>query len=337
MSENTPMIRLRQVCKRYPGTAADAVRPLDLEINRGEFVVLVGPSGCGKTTTLRMINRLVEPTSGEIWIDGQDVTHTDPDEMRRHIGYVIQQVGLIPHMTIAQNVGLVPKMLGWDKTRIRERAEELLELVGLEPAKYAKRYPKQLSGGQQQRVGVARALAADPPVMLMDEPFGAIDPVTRDRLQREFLRLQSQIKKTIVFVTHDIDEAVKLGDRIAIFAEGSRLAQFATPLEILTNPADDFVRSFIGEGAGLRRLGLLRMADLAAERSEVTSVPGAGRDVLEVQNDDTVAQALDRAMLAGATHVVVPGGRPVAVQDLVMAGTNSRTAGAPLIGEGVPE
>jgi osmoprotectant transport system ATP-binding protein len=308
MSDNEPMIRLRQVSKRYPGAATDAVAPLDLDIDRGEFVVFVGPSGCGKTTTLRIINRLV--------------TATDPDELRRHIGYVIQQVGLIPHMTVAQNVGLVPKMLGWNKAKIRARSNELLELVGLDPAKFAKRYPKQLSGGQQQRVGVARALAADPPVMLMDEPFGAIDPITRDRLQREFLRLQSQIKKTIVFVTHDIDEALKLGDRIAIFAEGSRLAQFATPLEILSDPADEFVRSFIGEGAGLRRLGLIRIRDLRL----TADAPDEG--AIQVTADETVAQAIDRAMLAGSGAIRVPGVGAVSVQSVVLAGTRP----APVLG-----
>ncbi|WP_426246684.1 ABC transporter ATP-binding protein [Nocardioides sp. LHG3406-4] len=312
MSDTQPMISLRQVCKRYPGTTNDAVMPLDMDIGKGEFVVLVGPSGCGKTTTLRMINRLVEPTSGEIWIDDVDVTRSEPDDLRRHIGYVIQQVGLIPHMTIEQNVGLVPRMLGWPKARIKERSSELLELVGLDPDKHARRYPKQLSGGQQQRVGVARALAADPPIMLMDEPFGAIDPVTRERLQEEFLRLQERIKKTIVFVTHDIDEALKLGDRIAIFAEGSRLAQFATPLEILTHPADDFVRSFIGEGAAIRRLALLRVGDLDLTPD---SIDGA----VPVDRVHTVAQALERALQANAAGVDVPGVGPVSVQSLMLA------------------
>jgi len=320
------MIRLRQVTKRYPGTTGDAVMPLDMDIQQGEFVVLVGPSGCGKTTTLRMINRLVEPTGGEIWIDDKDVTHSDPDDLRRHIGYVIQQVGLIPHMTIGQNVGLVPRMLGWQKSRITERTRELLEMVGLDPDQHADRYPKQLSGGQQQRVGVARALAADPPIMLMDEPFGAIDPVTRERLQEEFLRLQQRIKKTIVFVTHDIDEALKLGDRIAIFAEGSRLAQFATPLELLTAPADDFVRSFIGEGAAIRRLALLRVGDL------VLSPDPTLRTAVNVQSTDTVAYALERALQNGAGAVDVAGVGPVSVQNLVMATSLDQTHTAGRIG-----
>jgi osmoprotectant transport system ATP-binding protein len=313
------MIRLTEVTKHYEGAAAPAVAPLTMEIKRGEFICLVGPSGCGKTTTLRMINRLVEPSGGQIWIDGQDVTHADPDELRRHIGYVIQQVGLIPHMSIGQNVGLVPSMLGWDKKKIAARVDELLELVGLDPSVYRSRYPKQLSGGQQQRVGVARALAADPPVMLMDEPFGAIDPITRDRLQDEFLQLQQRIRKTIVFVTHDIDEALRLGDRIAIFAEGSRLAQFATPLEILTNPADDFVRSFIGEGAALRRLSLLHVGDLDVQ--ENLDVPPAE---LTVEPTETVAAVLETMLMHGADRVSVAGGPTMTVQDMLLATGQTR-------------
>ena len=312
-TQSEPMIRLLDVTKKYEGTDREAVAPLSMEINRGEFVVLVGPSGCGKTTTLRMINRLVEPSGGEIWIDGQNVTHGDPDDLRRHIGYVIQQVGLIPHMTIGQNVGLVPKMLGWDKNKIASRVDELLEIVGLDPEVYRSRYPKQLSGGQQQRVGVARALAADPPIMLMDEPFGAIDPITRDRLQEEFLRIQARIRKTIVFVTHDIDEALRLGDRIAIFAEGSRLAQFASPLEILTNPVDDFVRSFIGEGAAIRRLSLLTVGDLKAPNV------APDRADLIVKPDETVAAVLEKMLAAGAEHVTVDGGGQMSVQDMLLA------------------
>ncbi|SDY72550.1 osmoprotectant transport system ATP-binding protein [Modestobacter sp. DSM 44400] len=308
-----PMIRLSGVTKHYEGSNTPAVAPLTMDIQRGEFVCLVGPSGCGKTTTLRMINRLVEPSAGQIWIDGRDVTHSDPDELRRHIGYVIQQVGLIPHMSIGQNVGIVPSMLRWDKQRVSARVDELLELVGLDPSVYRSRYPKQLSGGQQQRVGVARALAADPPVMLMDEPFGAIDPITRERLQAEFLQIQQRIRKTIVFVTHDIDEALRLGDRIAIFAEGSRLAQFDTPLEILTNPADDFVRSFIGEGAALRRLSLLRVEDLPA------SVDQEGPADLTVGPDESVAAVLEKMLMTGAARVHVVGGATRTVQDMLLA------------------
>jgi osmoprotectant transport system ATP-binding protein len=320
------MIRLVGVTKRYAGSETDAVKPLTMDIARGEFVVLVGPSGCGKTTTLRMINRLVEPSGGEIWIDGRNVTNVDPDELRRGIGYVIQQVGLIPHMSIEQNVGLVPKMLGWDKAKTTARVEELLELVGLDPAAFRSRYPRQLSGGQQQRVGVARALAADPPVMLMDEPFGAIDPITRDRLQDEFLALQQRIRKTIVFVTHDIDEALRLGDRIAIFAEGSRLAQFATPLELLTSPADDFVRSFIGEGAAIRRLSLLRVGDLDPARFRT-----AGEADCSARPDETVAAVLERMLNSVADRVHVDGLGEISVRDLLLAttGGSGPTEGTP--------
>src|SRR5919204_703023 len=247
------MIRLDSVSKRYPdGTVA--VSDLTLKVPEGEICVLVGPSGCGKTTTLKMINRLIEPTGGRIYLDGEDVTGVDPVGLRRRIGYVIQQVGLFPHHTIAANVATVPRLLGWDRARVRSRVDELLELVGLEPATYRRRYPAQLSGGQRQRAGVARALAADPPVLLMDEPFGAIDPVTRMRLQDEFLRLQETVRKTIVFVTHDVDEAVKMGDRIAILPIGGILAQYDTPAEVLGNPTSKMVADFVGADRGLKRL-----------------------------------------------------------------------------------
>ena len=250
-----PMIRLSGVGKTYDdGTVA--VQELDLEIERGELVCLVGPSGCGKSTTLKMINRLIEPTTGTIEIDGDDVTHQDPVRLRRSIGYVIQQVGLFPHQKILANVMTVPLLYGESKSVARDRARELLDLVGLDPATYADRYPHQLSGGQQQRVGVARALAANPPVLLMDEPFGAVDPVVRTRLQDEFLRLQAEVGVTVVFVTHDIDEAVRLGDRVAVFASGGRLAQFDTPARVLGRPADDFVAEFVGSTTGLRRLAV---------------------------------------------------------------------------------
>jgi osmoprotectant transport system ATP-binding protein len=257
-------IKLVDVTKRYAGMSVDAVDAINMDIAAGEIVVLVGPSGCGKTTTMRMINRLIEPTSGQILIGDDDVLALDEVELRRRIGYVIQQIGLFPHLTIAANVALVPRLLKWEKSRITERVDELLTLVGLEPADFRDRYPRQLSGGQQQRIGVARALAADPPLMLMDEPFGAVDPITREHLQNEFLTLQEQIKKTIVFVTHDFDEAVKMGDRIAVLRVGSHIAQFATPEEILRAPADDFVASFIGEAATLKGLALhrVRMEDL---------------------------------------------------------------------------
>lgn len=255
-------IRLESLTKRYPGQAEPAVDNITLDIPAGEIVVLVGPSGCGKTTSLKMINRIIEPTSGRIFIDGEDVTHVNADQLRRRIGYVIQQIGLFPHMTIAENIGMVPRLLGWNRSRISERVDELLDLVGMEPSAYRARYPKELSGGQRQRVGVARAMSADPPLLLMDEPFGAIDPITRERLQNEFLRLQSNIRKTIVFVTHDIDEAIKLGDRIAILTKGSKIAQYDTPEAILTAPANDFVADFIGSGASLKRLSLSRVRDV---------------------------------------------------------------------------
>ncbi|GAA4757185.1 hypothetical protein GCM10023350_48520 [Nocardioides endophyticus] len=250
-----PMIRLSGVGKTYDdGTVA--VQELDLEIERGELVCLVGPSGCGKSTTLKMINRLIEPTTGTIEIDGDDVTHQDPVQLRRSIGYVIQQVGLFPHQKILANVMTVPLLYGESKSVARDRARELLDLVGLDPATYGDRYPHQLSGGQQQRVGVARALAANPPVLLMDEPFGAVDPVVRTRLQDEFLRLQDEVGVTVVFVTHDIDEAVRLGDRVAVFASGGRLAQFDTPARVLGRPSDEFVAEFVGSTSGLRRLAV---------------------------------------------------------------------------------
>src|SRR3954451_2704685 len=252
------MILLDRVRKQYAdGTVA--VNELSLDVAAGQIAVLVGPSGCGKTTTMRMINRLVEPTSGRILVDGDDISRVDRVQLRRRIGYVIQQVGLFPHQTFADNVATVPQLLGWDKRRIKSRISELLELVGLEPDRHAKRYPHELSGGQRQRVGVARALAADPPVLLMDEPFGAVDPVARDRLQNEFLRLQEQVRKTILFVTHDIDEAIRLGDRIAVMREGGHLEQYAEPSVLLSEPATDFVADFVGAERTLRRLSVLHV------------------------------------------------------------------------------
>ncbi|HET7357860.1 MAG TPA: ATP-binding cassette domain-containing protein, partial [Nocardioidaceae bacterium] len=249
------MIRLDGVGKTYPdGTVA--VQSLSLDVPRGTTVCLVGPSGCGKSTTLKMVNRLIEPTSGSIYLDGEDVTHTDPVALRRRIGYVIQQVGLFPHQKIRANVATVPVLIGWEKRRASARAEELLAMVGLDPSLYADRYPHQLSGGEQQRVGVARALAADPPVLLMDEPFGAVDPIVRGRLQDEFARLARDLDKTVLFVTHDIDEAVRLGDLVAVFATGGRIAQYDVPAQILGAPADDFVARFVGSSRGLRRLAV---------------------------------------------------------------------------------
>lgn len=258
MTEN--IIELQRLTKTFPGHPHPVVDNLDLTVRRGEIVVLIGPSGCGKTTTMKMINRLIEPTSGNIIIDGQDVTDADPNELRRHIGYVIQEAGLFPHMRVCDNVGAVLKLLRWPKDKIGQRVDEMLDLVGLDPSIYRDRYPKALSGGQMQRVGVARALAADPPIMLMDEPFGAVDPIVRDRLQNEFLRLQQDIGKTIVFVTHDITEAVKMGDRIVILRERSAVAQYDAPARILASPADDFVRDFLGDHAELRALSLLVVA-----------------------------------------------------------------------------
>jgi len=253
------------VTKRYPGTGAGnpgAVEDLSLEIPAGKVCVLVGPSGCGKTTSLKMVNRLIEPTSGRILIGNTDVAKQDVIELRRGIGYVIQQVGLFPHQTVGQNVATVPRLLGWDESRLRARAAELLELVGLDPATYADRYPAPLSGGERQRVGVARALAADPPIMLMDEPFGAVDPIVRERLQNELLRLQERLAKTILFVTHDIDEAIKMGDVVAVFETGGIVAQFGPPAEMLASPASDFVARFVGTDRGLKRLSLFRVEEL---------------------------------------------------------------------------
>jgi osmoprotectant transport system ATP-binding protein len=258
------VVTLEHVSKRYgPPEAPPAVTDLSLTIPAGEICVLVGPSGCGKTTTMKMINRLIEPTSGRITIDGEDVMALPAVELRRRVGYVIQQVGLFPHLTVAENVAVVPRLLRWPAARIRDRVEELLDLVRLDPAGYRDRYPAALSGGERQRVGVARALAADPPLMLMDEPFGAVDPILRDRLQNEFLRLQARVRKTIVFVTHDVDEAIKMADRIAILQRGGILAQYDTPDAILGAPASEFVERFVGADRGLKRLSLGRVRDLA--------------------------------------------------------------------------
>jgi osmoprotectant transport system ATP-binding protein len=262
------MLRLESVSKRYQSDRY-AVHELNLDVADGEVCVLVGPSGCGKTTTMKMINRLVEPTSGRIFLDDEDVTKVDPVKLRRRMGYVIQQIGLFPHESVAGNVATVPHLLGWDRRRTRARVDELLDLVGLDPAEFRDRYPDQLSGGQQQRVGVARALAADPPVLLMDEPFGAIDPIARDRLQVEFRRLQEELRKTVVFVTHDIDEAVKLGDRIAIFRQGGVLEQHATPAELLATPASDFVADFVGADRGLKRLSVTAIEAAELEKPPV--------------------------------------------------------------------
>jgi osmoprotectant transport system ATP-binding protein len=280
-SRQAAVVEFDHVTKRYDAPSAKdrgkpmlgAVNDLSMTVPAGKICVLVGPSGCGKTTSLKMVNRLIEPTSGQILIDGVDAGTRELTDLRRSIGYVIQQVGLFPHQTIAENVATVPRLLGWPKARLRERSEELMGLVGLDPAKYRDRFPSQLSGGERQRVGVARALAADPPIMLMDEPFGAVDPIVRDRLQNEFLRLQETIAKTILFVTHDIDEAIKMGDLVAVFQTGGILAQFATPLEILAAPASEFVARFVGQDRGLKRLSLLRVSDVKLQPA-VTARPG---------------------------------------------------------------
>jgi osmoprotectant transport system ATP-binding protein len=264
-------IELEHVTKKYPGTREAAVDDFSMVVPAGKIVVFVGPSGCGKTTTMRMINRLIEPTSGRITIGGDDALKLDVDTLRRRIGYAIQQAGLFPHFTVAQNIGVVPGLLGWDKKKVTNRVEEMMDLVGLDPADFRDRFPRQLSGGQQQRVGVARALAADPPVLLMDEPFGAVDPITRGNLQDELLRLQTELKKTIVFVTHDFDEAVKLGDKIAVLGNQSSILQYDTPDAILANPADDTVAGFVGAGASLKQLTLLRVRDVELKQDALTA------------------------------------------------------------------
>ena len=276
MTSSAAVVSLEHVSKRYgPAGGPLAVSDLSLTVPAGEICVLVGPSGCGKTTTMKMINRLIEPTSGRITIDGEDVMSLPAVELRRRIGYVIQQVGLFPHLTVAENVAVVPRLLRWPDARIQERVKELLDLVRLEPS-YRDRYPAALSGGERQRVGVARALAADPPLMLMDEPFGAVDPILRERLQNEFLRLQARVRKTIVFVTHDVDEAIKMADRIAILQRGGILAQYDTPDTILAAPASEFVERFVGADRGLKRLSLARVRDLPLAEP-ITARPGEAR------------------------------------------------------------
>jgi osmoprotectant transport system ATP-binding protein len=294
------MIEFKQVSKTYPGSDNPVVTDLSFEVLEGEICVLVGPSGCGKTTTMRMVNRLIEITEGEILINGEPNTAMSATRLRRKIGYAIQQIGLFPHRTIADNIGTVPHLLGWNKGRIRDRVDELLELVGLSPGEYRDRYPAELSGGQQQRVGVARALAADPPIMLMDEPFGAVDPITRERLQDEFLRIQEDIKKTIVFVTHDIDEAIKLGNKIAILKQGGVLAQYDTPETILANPNSEFVASFVGTDRILKRLSLVRVGDMRLEPAN-----GEAEDLPRIDGNLSVRDALSEIIGSGSTKGVV--------------------------------
>jgi osmoprotectant transport system ATP-binding protein len=271
-------VRYEEATKRYGKAAEPAVDRLTLEVPAGEICVLVGPSGCGKTTAMRMVNRTVEISEGDVLIGDRSIRDRNPAQLRREIGYVIQQIGLFPHRTISENIGAVPQLLGWKKERIRARAAELLELIGLDP-ELGERYPAQLSGGQQQRVGVARALAVDPPVMLMDEPFGAIDPISRERLQNEFLRLQAEIRKTVLFVTHDIDEAIKIGDRIAVMRQGGRVEQYATPAELLMAPATEFVEDFVGADRALKRLALMRVSDIDLWKAPLAFVGQATAEV----------------------------------------------------------
>jgi len=319
-------VEFEHVTKRYDAGAKNtpgAVNDLSLTVPAGKICVLVGPSGCGKTTSLKMVNRLIEPTSGRILIDGEDAAKRDVIELRRSIGYVIQQTGLFPHQTIGENVATVPRLLGWSKGRQRQRAEELLALVGLEAAKYRSRYPSQLSGGERQRVGVARALAADPPIMLMDEPFGAVDPIVRERLQNEFLRLQEDLAKTILFVTHDIDEAIKMGDLVAVMQAGGLLAQYAPPAEILANPASDFVARFVGADRGLKRLSLKRVGELT-----LSSVPTA-------RVGDDAAAARRSALEQETEHLLVVDeqNRPIgwiAVEDIPNEGSLSEDLPEPM-------
>ncbi|MDQ0985212.1 ABC transporter ATP-binding protein [Streptomyces sp. V2I9] len=289
------MIRFEHVTKRY-ADGTTAVDDLSFEVAEGELVTLVGPSGCGKTTTMKMVNRLIEPTEGRIFLDGDDISAIDPVRLRRRIGYVIQQVGLFPHKTVLENTATVPHLLGWKRGKGRERAAELLDLVGLDPSVHGDRYPEQLSGGQRQRVGVARALAADPPVLLMDEPFGAVDPVVREHLQNEFLKLQAQVRKTVLFVTHDIEEAVRLGDRIAVYGQG-RIEQFDSPATVLGAPATPYVADFVGADRGLKRLSVTPI-----EESDLDQPP-------VVHLDDPLASATERLRSEGARWAVVLDGR----------------------------
>ncbi|MEV0721286.1 ATP-binding cassette domain-containing protein [Micromonospora purpureochromogenes] len=301
-------ITLDGIRKRYPD-GTEAVRELSLEVKAGELVVLIGPSGCGKSTVLRMVNRLIEPTGGRILLGDEDITRVDPVKLRRRIGYVIQNVGLFPHQTVHTNVGTVPRLLGWPKERIRRRADELLELVGLDPAQFGRRYPHELSGGQRQRVGVARALAADPVVLLMDEPFSAVDPIVRTRLQEEFLRLQAEVRKTIVLVTHDLDEAVRLGDRIAVLSQGGRLEQYDTPAALLGAPASPFVREFVGADRGIRRLAVTPLT-----RDTLAPLPGATADLPAVPLGGSAYDALAAMLTTGSEAVMVTAdGEPVGV------------------------
>jgi osmoprotectant transport system ATP-binding protein len=313
------MITLRNVTKRY-GDSEPAVDSLTLEIKDGETVVLVGPSGCGKTTTMKMINRLIEPSGGTITVAGKDISKEDPVALRRGMGYVIQSIGLMPHRTIEQNIATVPRLLGWEEARIKDRVRELIEILDLSP-EFLLRYPSELSGGQRQRVGVARALAADPPVMLMDEPFGAVDPIVRERLQDQFVEIQERLRKAIVFVTHDIDEAIKMADRIAILNKGGILEQFASPEEILREPANEFVKRFVGPERGLKRLALMRVGEIEIEEGPVVAPPASVEEAREqmakfdfdwvsVVDGSELLGWVDESMLAGLSKVSEATPRP---------------------------
>ncbi len=306
-SESAPAeIAFRGVVKRYPGRDQPAVDNLSFEVPPGEICVLIGPSGCGKTTALKMVNRLITITDGDITIDGASVRSLELTQLRRGIGYVFQQIGLFPHMTVEQNIGSVPRLLGWSRQRIRERAGELLELVGLDPTSDLKRYPGEFSGGQQQRIGVARAMAADPPIMLMDEPFGAIDPIARERLQNDFLRLHRQVRKTVIFVTHDIDEAIKMGDRIAIMRDG-RLVQIATADELLAAPANEFVASFVGADRGLKRLRVRALSEVELDPPTADGRPSGPT----ISRDTSLHYALSMMLAEGTTRLDVVDGDEV--------------------------
>ncbi|MDQ3878792.1 MAG: betaine/proline/choline family ABC transporter ATP-binding protein [Actinomycetota bacterium] len=345
------MISLRDVTRTF-GTGPPAVDHLSLDIGRGETVVLVGPSGCGKTTTMRMINRLIEPTSGSIEIDGRDVLKQDPVALRRGIGYVIQSIGLIPHRTVADNIAMVPTLLGWDQPKIERRTHELRQMFDLD-VELLDRYPAELSGGQRQRVGVARALAADPPVMLMDEPFGAVDPIVRERLQDQFLEIQRELKKTIVFVTHDIDEAIKMADRIAILNKGANVEQYASPEEILRAPANEFVQKFVGSERGLKRLALITVSDIDTEPGPVvradasageamTEIDRGGVGWSSVVDGDQLLGWVDADSLRGVTRAVDAGPRPFgayvtsdsSLRQALDSIVTSRTQVAVVLGEG---
>jgi osmoprotectant transport system ATP-binding protein len=310
-------LELRNVSKQYPGQSEPTIPELSLTVPAGEICVLVGPSGSGKTTAMRLINRMIPLTGGDILLGGESVLKKNVTDLRREIGYVIQQIGLFPHLNIADNIATVPRLLGWPKDRIAARVDELLSLIGLDPAQIGSRYPAQLSGGQQQRVGVARALAADPPLLLMDEPFGAIDPINRTRLQDEFLALQQRVRKTIVFVTHDIDEAIKMGDRIAILREGGRLAQYASPEELLSRPADDFVASFVGADRALKALGLTTLADIDLLPTSNGSTPPATLELGTTLRDALAAVLADYGRPQGVRG---PDGAAVGVVSLELLG-----------------